>query len=77
MKWLHFSDLHRIIDQIQGESALILDMLPEYLTEQKITADYLFFTGDFRYAKTQTAFSDNEVAEKVAHTIKRSLPLLV
>lgn len=69
MKWLHFSDIHRVSDRIQGVSALILDSLKTYLSDNNITADTLFFTGDFRYAKTQKDSSNELIATEVAKTI--------
>lgn len=65
MKWLHLSDIHYNPEN-DGKSIYELrKKLPAYLQEQKIIADCLFVTGDFRNAKYQTDDGDEGVVSEV------------
>lgn len=62
MRWVHLSDIHfnpkndgRSTNQLRKE-------LPRYLRKKRITADYLFVTGDFRHAKYQKDMDNHVVA---------------
>lgn len=58
MKWIHLSDIH-FDPQNDGRNANQLrKKLFEYIKEHHIKADYLFITGDFRYAKNQKERED-------------------
>ena len=59
MKWLHISDLHYNPATINFDTTLLLNKLSEYLDNHNITVDEIFYTGDFRYAKTQSATREN------------------
>lgn len=50
LKWLHISDLH--LNKTGVETTRLREQLPKYLREQKIECDYVFCTGDIRYAPT-------------------------
>lgn len=53
MKFIHISDLHYNPKKDGRTSDKMRTSLVEYLKEQKITADELLITGDFRYAPDQ------------------------
>ncbi len=53
MKFIHISDLHYNPKKDGRTSDKMRTSLVKYLTEQKITADELLITGDFRYAPDQ------------------------
>lgn len=53
MKWLHLSDIHYNPKNDGRSTQQLRDKLPQYIIDKKITADYLFVTGDFRHAKYQ------------------------
>lgn len=66
MKWIHLSDIHfdphndgRNVNQLRKK-------LFEYIKDHHIKADYLFITGDFRYAKNQNEMED----EILSNTVK-------
>lgn len=48
IKWLHLSDIH--LNKQDVDTRLMRKKLPEYLRENHILCDYIFFTGDLRYA---------------------------
>lgn len=48
IKWLHFSDLH--LNKGGVETTRLREQLPEYLKKLDIHCDYVFCTGDVRYA---------------------------
>lgn len=48
IKWLHVSDIH--LNKQDVDTRRMRKKLLEYLKEQKIVCDYIFFTGDLRYA---------------------------
>lgn len=68
MKWLHISDLHY---NPKGDGRLthqLRDKLIHYLENEKITADHLFLTGDYRHARFQTD-SDQDTVESAVRFI--------
>ena len=48
IQWLHFSDLH--LNKKGVETRRLRNKLPDYLKEQNVHCDYVFCTGDIRYA---------------------------
>lgn len=55
-KWLHVSDIH--LNKRGVETRRIRSRLLEYLKENNIECDYVFFTGDLRFAPNG-AFADD------------------
>ncbi len=70
MKWIHFSDIHFNTPSAGCATEQLRDDLVEYLTQHSITADYLFFTGDYRYAPAKTT---EEEAVRLAASYIRQL----
>lgn len=65
MKWLHISDLHY---NPKGDGRLthqLRDKLIRYLEDEKITADHLFLTGDYRHARFQADGDQNTIESAV------------
>lgn len=58
VKWLHISDLH--LNKVGVETRRMRNKLMEYLRENKISCEYIFITGDLRYAPAGT-FDDSTV----------------
>lgn len=62
IRWLHLSDIHlnkRGVDTRRMRRHLI-----QYLKDRQIICDYIFFTGDLRFAPAGE-FSDDTVAFKI------------
>ena len=59
MKWLHISDLHYDPKVSNFDTRQLLSKLEEYIEDHGITVDEIFYTGDFRFAKTQAATAEN------------------
>ena len=59
MKWLHISDLHFNNAEENGNLDTIIDKLIETIIEEHIEAEFLFITGDFRYATAKNIIVDN------------------
>ena len=70
MRWMHLSDIHLNNVNNTALSKRVKDTLLEFLQKSKIFADYLFITGDFRYAKTLGSENSVEVARKIAIYIR-------
>ena len=47
IKWLHLSDIH--LNKQDVDTRLMRKKLPEYLRENHILCDYIFFTGAMRH----------------------------
>ena len=61
MKWLHISDLHYNPKTENFDTKRLLEDLKGYIRDKQISADDVFYTGDFRFAKTQT--EETEIAD--------------
>ena len=74
MKWLHISDLHYNPETSNFDSSLLLLKLEEYLVNHSITVDEIFYTGDFRFAKTQKPTQENArlVADKLKEIAEKA-----
>ena len=59
MKWLHISDLHYNPRGQKFDTNQLLLKMNEYFDKHGIAVDEIFYTGDFRYAKTQEATLEN------------------
>lgn len=68
MKFIHISDLHYNPEKDGRTSRDMRDSLIQYLKDQKITADELLITGDFRNAQDQG--KDPKEIDKVVKYIK-------
>ena len=65
MKWLHLSDLHYNPKKWGVDTSYLISDLKKYIAEKKISAEHVFYTGDFRYApdqKQDTAEGDAQAA---------------
>lgn len=58
VKWLHISDLH--LNKVGVETRRMRNKLVEYLRENSISCEYIFVTGDLRYAPAGV-FDDSTV----------------
>lgn len=70
MKWLHLSDLHYNPKRDGTSTYQLREKLLKYLAEEKITADHLFLTGDYRHAKYQKD-DEEDAAREAAQYILR------
>ena len=59
MKWLHISDLHYDPQAANFDTEQLLLKLEEYFERHSITVDEVFYTGDFRFAKSQEPTLEN------------------
>jgi len=59
VKWIHISDLHYDPESSNFDTAQLLSGLNSYIIDNGITVDAVFYTGDFRFAKTQDATLEN------------------
>lgn len=59
IKWLHISDLH--LNRAGVETTRLRELLPQYLKNLDIRCDYVFCSGDIRYAPMGD-FSDDSMA---------------
>lgn len=48
MRWMHISDIHMNKENNKVLSDILREKLPLFIKENKIEADYLFLTGDYR-----------------------------
>lgn len=58
VKWLHISDLH--LNKVGVETRRIRNKLVKFLRDSKISCEYIFITGDLRYAPIGS-FDDSTV----------------
>ena len=70
MKWLHISDLHCNPKTENFDTKQILGKLKQYITEERISVDNVFYTGDFRFAKTQTKKTETADAKNAADQLR-------
>ncbi len=64
MKWLHLTDLHYRLANEAVSAPLLRDSLLDYVRSRRMSADYLFLTGDFRFGADQiTNDSINQIAD--------------
>ncbi len=68
MKWLHLTDLHYRLTGEAVAAPLLRDSLLDYVRSRRMSTDYLFLTGDFRYGPDQ--ITDDSIAQ-VADFIMR------
>lgn len=74
VRWLHVSDFH--LNKYGVDSQRMRKKLPEYLRELGLKCDYVFFTGDLRYAPEhkfapETALYLKDLCGAVGNTIDR------
>ena len=68
IKWLHVSDLHLNIDGV--ENRRLRKKLIEYLQNLSVQCDYVFCTGDLRYAPMGEYAQDTfEVLENICNAV--------
>lgn len=74
VRWLHISDFH--LNKQGVDSQRMRNRLPEYLQKLGLKCDYIFFTGDLRYAPEckfapQTDLYLKKICESVGNTVDR------
>lgn len=69
MRWIHISDIHYNPKADGSYTMKARDNLPIFLSRQKIKADHLFVTGDFRHAYKQRNQDEDVVAEDAVNYI--------
>ena len=71
VNWIHLSDLHMYFDTVNKEGVEASDAkkyLSAFLRKENIKADYMFITGDFRFAPEQ--ISMNKFVKEIVDYIK-------
>ena len=73
IKWLHLSDLHFIPNNYSQQLPVssLINYLKSRGKNEKNQFDYVFITGDFRFAKTQTYETAQADAGAIAQKIKQ------
>ena len=70
MRWIHFSDIHYKILGDGGATEQLRDDLVEYVRNNHFEADYLFFTGDYRFAcEKESEEKSAKVASSYIHEL--------
>lgn len=69
MRWLHLSDIHFNPKKESYYTRTTLQNLPFFLNDEKITADHMFVTGDYRHAFEQKDQPEKEAAESTVNYI--------
>ena len=65
MNWIHLSDLHYAPGALHYDTDIMLEKLHKYITGERIIAEELFFTGDFRYAPDPGGVSPKQAADEL------------
>lgn len=70
MRFLHISDLHFCLEKDGRDSRNMRSKLIEYIRRNKLTADKLFITGDYRHACLQEKDTEQNIAQNAANLIR-------
>lgn len=71
MKWIHLSDIHYNFNNASSRTLAARNKLPMYLSENKITAEHMFITGDFRHAVKQRKCNEKNMVKIVVDYIEQ------